>query len=63
MPQATRLAAAIKDSFGIESELIEGTSGIFDVVADGTMIFSTYETDRFPEPDEVLDALRARDAS
>jgi len=57
------LAAAIKDSFGIESELVEGTSGIFDVVADGTMIFSKYETGRFPEHDEVLDALRARDAS
>jgi selT/selW/selH-like putative selenoprotein len=57
------LAAAIKDTFGVESELVEGTSGIFDVVADETMVFSKYETGRFPEHDEVLEALQARDAS
>ena len=42
-----------------EPELIEGADGIFDVMADGKMIFSKYEQSRFPEPAEVIDVLRA----
>jgi selenoprotein W-related protein len=53
----------VKDTFGIDSELIEGSNGIFDVAADGAMVFSKHETGRFPEHDEVIDALRARGAS
>ena len=43
----------------LDTELIEGSNGIFDVVADGKMIFSKYEEHRFPEHDEIIDALRA----
>ena len=43
----------------LEPELIEGDNGIFDVAVDGKMIFSKYEQSRFPEPAEVIDALRA----
>ena len=44
----------------LEPELIEGSNGIFDVVADGTMLFSKYEESRFPEPEEIIEALRQR---
>jgi len=57
------LAATLKDTFGIESELIEGKNGIFDVVADGTMVFSKHAMGRFPHHDEVVTALRAQSAS
>ena len=53
----------MKDTFGIESKLIEGKNGIFDVVVDGTMVFSKHETGRFPDHDEVIDALRTHGAS
>lgn len=43
----------------LEAELIEGSNGIFDVTADGRMIFSKHERGRFPEDAEVIDALRA----
>jgi selT/selW/selH-like putative selenoprotein len=52
------LAAAIRSEFGIEAELIEGDAGIFDVVADGKLLFSKHQSDRFPEPEEVLAQLR-----
>ena len=42
-----------------EPELIEGTNGVFDVVADGGLVFSKHQEGRFPETDEILDALRA----
>jgi predicted Rdx family selenoprotein len=51
------LAATIKKKYGIEPELIGGGGGIFDVKADGRMIFSKHEAGRFPEEAEVIDAL------
>tara|TARA_B100000029_G_C17354683_1_gene880262 strand:+ start:199 stop:372 length:174 start_codon:yes stop_codon:yes gene_type:complete len=53
------LAASIKSELGVESELIEGTNGIFDVIADGKMIFSKHEEERFPDHDEIIEALRS----
>ena len=32
--------------------------GIFDVVVDGRLVFSKFEAGRFPEDQEILDALR-----
>jgi predicted Rdx family selenoprotein len=40
--------------------LIKGKSGIFDVHLDGELLFSKYETFRFPEPGEVEGLLRER---
>ena len=53
------MAAAIRETFDVEPELIAGAGGIFDVKADGKMIYSKHETGRFPEHDEVLTALEA----
>jgi selT/selW/selH-like putative selenoprotein len=41
--------------------LIEGRGGVFEVVADGRLLFSKKAEHRFPENDEVL-ALLAREA-
>ena len=57
------MAATIKDARGLETKLIEGSNGIFDVIADGTTIFSKHAEERFPEPHEVIDALRGMTAA
>jgi selT/selW/selH-like putative selenoprotein len=54
------LAATIKNELGIESTLIKGDRGIFDVKADGDMVFSKWEEDRFPTSEEILRSLRSR---
>ena len=51
------MAAEIKDAFDTEPELIGGGGGIFDVEADGAMVFSKHKQGRFPENHEVLDQL------
>jgi selT/selW/selH-like putative selenoprotein len=56
------LAAELKKQVHIDPELIEGTNGIFDVVADGAMIFSKHQEGRFPEHQEIVQALRKRGA-
>ena len=48
----------MKEELGIESELIRGGNGIFDVVADGARVYSKHETGRFPDADEVIADLR-----
>jgi len=45
------LQAAIKKEFGITASLQGGHSGVFDVVLDGTRIYSKDETYRFPTND------------
>ena len=42
----------------MQAELIKGGGGVFDVTADGTLIYSKHRTGRFPENAEVLRALR-----
>jgi selenoprotein W-related protein len=51
------LAAALKDQLKLDSELIEGSGGVFDVRVDGQVIFSKKETGRFPEHDEIVKAI------
>jgi selT/selW/selH-like putative selenoprotein len=37
---------------------VKGDNGVFDVVADGELVFSKHAQGRFPEEAEVLAALR-----
>ena len=52
------MAAKIKDQTGVEPELVAGGGGIFDVEADGELVFSKHQVGRFPEDEEVLAKLR-----
>ena len=51
------MAAAIKQKLGVDVELIKGSGGIFDVVADGRSIYCKHDTGRFPTDEEVLAKL------
>ena len=51
----------MKDEFGVESELIGGSKGIFDVKLDGELIFSKHAQDnRFPNEGEVVELIQSR---
>jgi selenoprotein W-related protein len=56
------LAAEIKKQLGVESQLVRGSGGIFEVTVDNERIFSKKEEGRFPSEKEILDKLRARAA-
>jgi selT/selW/selH-like putative selenoprotein len=51
------LAAAIKNAFDVETTLQIGTPGQFEVTLDGQIVFSKHAEGRFPEHQEVLDAM------
>ena len=42
---------------GYDATPVEGAKSQFDVVADGTLVFSKQREGRFPEDDEILRAL------
>ena len=42
------------------AELIEGGGGVYDVVADGDVVFSKHAAGRFPEDAEIVKLLRSR---
>ena len=41
----------------MESKLIEGSGGIYDIKKDGKLIFSKHALDRFPENDQEVFGL------
>jgi hypothetical protein len=45
---------------GHDAEAFEGERSQYDVVADGSLVFSKQREGRFPEEDEILRALAAR---
>ena len=46
---------------GIEVELIAGSGGIFEVVADGRPVFSKKQQGRFPETGEIVRLLSGQE--
>ena len=57
-PSAVSLAAELKESFKVETELLSGERGDFEVVVDGEKVFSKKKLSRFPEPGEITLLIR-----
>jgi selT/selW/selH-like putative selenoprotein len=57
LPDAASLQNAIKEKFDHVATLIEGGGGAFEVRVDGKLVFSKFKTFRFPENDEIFDAI------
>jgi selT/selW/selH-like putative selenoprotein len=52
------LAAEIKKELGVDSQVVRGSGGIFDVSVDNNRIFSKQDEGRFPTEKEIIDKLR-----
>ena len=59
-PQAASLAEVIEKEYGIKPLLIKSGGGVFEVEADGSIIFSKKKQFRFPAEQEIVDLLRNR---
>ena len=60
MPRASSLEAVLKQEFGVDAELVEGGGGVYDIVADGELVFSKHAANRFPDDAEIVELLRSR---
>jgi selT/selW/selH-like putative selenoprotein len=50
----------LKRELGIDAELLVGGRGVFDVVVDGSVIFSKHSAGRFPDEAGLVETIRAR---
>jgi selenoprotein W-related protein len=48
----------LRGALQVETELVAGGGGIFDVIVDGEKVYSKFETGRFPEKGEVVGLIR-----
>lgn len=51
------MAAALKEKFSVDAELIKSKGGIFDVEVDGQLLFSKSEHLRFPTHEEIISLI------
>ena len=51
------LAVELKKAYGVDSELVSGKRGDFEVTVDGKKVFSKQKLSRFPETGEVLNII------
>ncbi len=49
----------LERELGARAELIKGAGGVFDVTVDTRLVYSKHRTGRFPDPAEVVAAIRA----
>ncbi len=54
------MADDIQQRFGIETDLIKGQKGVFEIALDNEPIFSKKALGRFPEPNEIEDIIGSR---
>jgi selT/selW/selH-like putative selenoprotein len=54
------LAEKLQQAFGVETTLIMGGGGIFDVKLDGTLVYSKHDAGGFPDEDRLVEEIRAR---
>ena len=54
------MAETLEKELGVAPELIKGEGGVFIGIADGEQVFSKKEVGRFPEHEEVIEALKVR---
>ena len=53
-PRALSLRDELNNKFGINSELIESSGGVFEIKVNGHLIFSKIGLGRFPNPGEIV---------
>ncbi|MBT3214044.1 MAG: SelT/SelW/SelH family protein [Deltaproteobacteria bacterium] len=52
------MAAELKESFDVETELLSGERGDFEVLVNEEKVFSKKKLARFPEPGEITQLIR-----
>ena len=56
---AVSLAEKLKISLKLETDLIKGSNGIFDVEIDGKLVYSKNETGEFPDEESLVQKIKS----
>ncbi len=55
--RAEKLALELQEAYGVESTLVVGETGSYNVFMNDELIFSKAETGRFPDPGEIVQII------
>ncbi len=58
-PRASSLGEELENKFGAEVKLLSSDGGVFEIVVDGSLLFSKKSLNRFPEEGERVHLLEA----
>ena len=53
-PKALSLRSSLDSKFGILAEMIPTSGGVFEIIVNGSLIFSKNQLGRFPEEGEIV---------
>ena len=56
---AVSLAEKLKTSLKLETDLIKGSNGIFDVEVAGKLVYSKSETGEFPDEESLIEKIKS----
>ena len=56
---AVSLAEKLKTSLKLETDLIKGSNGIFDIEIDGKLVYSKNETGEFPDEESLVQKIKS----
>lgn len=54
------MAAELKQALKVDSELVAGHGGVFEITVDNDLLFSKKSLGRFPNEGEVLGLIRSQ---
>ena len=54
------MAASLKESLGIDAEVVADSGGVFDVILGDRLVFSRHEAGRFPHSEEIVRLISDR---
>jgi selT/selW/selH-like putative selenoprotein len=54
------LAAKLKQALDVDAELRRGSGGIFDVIVDGTLVYSKFKTHTFPDEATLVQEIAGK---
>ncbi len=55
------MAAELKESFSVQSDLLASSGGVFEITVDERLVFSKKSLERFPDDGEVVRLIRGSD--
>ena len=58
-PQASSLAAVIKQELGITAGYIKSGNGKFEIVVNGELLYSKKATGKFPATNDIVEKLKS----
>ena len=60
LPRAASLAEKIKNQLSLETNIIRGSGGVFEITLNGQLLYSKKATGEFPSDAQAIELIKAK---